>query len=209
MSLLTRCRLVATRGYGAFNPSDLGTGYSLDASGLLLTRTAGGAYRHARGYPPQSAGKFYFESTITAGGTGGQRAVGIATTALGLNDGLELGQQANGCAVGAWLHDGSVRYGSASAVSHFLSANGVGDTICLAVDLDNGKFWVRTRSLAGAINAWNDSGDPSTNSGGISITQGAWMPAACLQATGMGISLNCGQSGFLAPLPNGFSGWSA
>ena len=153
----------------------------------------------------QTAGKFYFEITLTTLRSGANVGLGIGTPASTYT---AMGTSSSG---GVQVYPGSGNiWSNGSYTSLTLGARATGQVIGIAVDLDNRKIWFRV-APSGNWNAGagNDPGTPST---GINIPAGAMCPF-CTFGGGSGIAgtvftANFGASAFTGAVPSGFtSGW--
>lgn len=179
-----------------WNPADKNANIAL-SNGNLTATVGSSAHSGARGTTSKSSGKFYFEVTWDAGG---QCSVGIANTSASLS--TRLGTNANGWA--AWSGGSNIWTNNGSAAG--MTAMAVGNTICIAVDLTNGKFWARVNG-----GNWNNSGtaNPATNTLGVAVTAGTYFPALSLFDAGGAVTANFGATAFAQTIPSGFSAWGA
>lgn len=92
-----------------------------------------------------------------------------------------------------------------------------GDTLAVAVDLTNRKFWVKNIDGPNAPSDWNGilGADPATNTDGVTILAGTIVPFCTFGGTpgdfiGNAWTANFGGSAFIGSAPSGFtSSWSA
>jgi hypothetical protein len=182
------------------DPAALGSGVTLSGDKLTATFSfvTGDPYS-ARGTKSHSVGKFYFE--VTAGGANGIYMSGICKSTDSANQGVNA--MTNGV---GWRSDGAVYV--ATALVATLNTYAVGDTIGVAVDLDNRKIWFRK----GAAGNWNNSGanDPVAGVGGISFSGVTGAVFAVVEAQLIGTTtqkINTGQVPFLGVRPTGFNIW--
>jgi len=98
-------------------------------------------------------------------------------------------------------HDGNLYKNGAVAVSNLRStAPSQGDTISVALDLDNDKVWF------GRNGSW-DNGDPATNTGGYSLTSGlTW--SLCVQG-GNNVCVYTLPASNAYTIPSGFTFYAA
>lgn len=200
-----------------------GTGASLDATNLILT-SGSGANALVRGQGTHNSGKWYFEVTLTQVGSTGNTNVGVGnvraagTSNLGVS-GTDL---AGTLKAGNVVVNGSQSLvmqdvgGATTATSSITFAARVqGDTICVALDLDNGLIWFRTN----ATGNWNNNAarDPATGKGGISLAALGvgpgtdyypWLALDLAASTVQKLTANFGQNAFIGTAPAGFSGWT-
>jgi hypothetical protein len=108
--------------------------------------------------------------------------------------------------------DGSVQSGAATNGTAATDADG--DVVCIAIDLDNAKIWVRING-----GNWNNSGtaNPATSTGGFTytgISGAAVFPTIAVNGAGISNGPVCDlQDGvttaFSQTAPAGFSVWTA
>ena len=116
-----------------------------------------------------SSGKYYYETRIHTETASNGFPSGIHdATSTGLNHGNYIGNTTSTYGLGYSLYStgsGSGYYtnGSNISITGYSSALSAGDIISTAVDLDNNKIWW------GLNGTYFDSGNPSTNTGGIAI----------------------------------------
>jgi len=184
-----------------WNPADKNSNITLSGGNLIATPAAIGNFQALRSVSSQSTGKYYWEITVGTITTPGGNYIGIANGSFALTDGSYVGSGTN---VSAGWGDGS---GNLITNGGFLaSMNGVtygsGDTICFALDKDNGKLWARKGS-----GQWMGTTDnPATNTGGASISAitGAIFAASTLFDVGCPHTANFGGSAFAFTPPAGF-----
>lgn len=192
---------VAEGSANKWNSADKGIDITLSGSDLIATKTAVSTTDEiVRATASASSGKYYWETTINAGGS--NHLVGISTSSESVL--LFLGFSNNGC---GFAKDGNVYIQSLSVASIQTYANG--DVVCVALDLDNSKIWFRTNG-----GNWNNaaigSQNPATNTGGISLSG----MAAGAKFASLGIKIindqgtaNYGATAFAQTAPSGFSMW--
>ena len=197
----------------AFASLDLATARNATLSGDNLVATNTGTTSIDQGVRVASslgrtAGKYYFEVTMSVAATGINRAVGIGTTSstisgMGLSSlavvGTMLGINGNICSNGVGA------LGSIGVVT-------AGQVMGVAADLDNRKIWFRR----GATGNWNGnvSNNPTTNVGGIVVPAGTMVPfqtfGGVSGTAGTIFISNFGASAFSGAVPSGFTaGWPA
>ena len=139
----------------AWNPSDKNASITLSNSNRTASWSSGGFYA-ARGVTGKSSGKWYFEVTHTS--SSGAAWVGVATSAQALN----AYPDGSSTALALYLEYGEV-VGSTTAT---YSAVTDGTAAMIALDADNNKVWF------GSGGTWFASGNPATNSGGLTRPSG-------------------------------------
>lgn len=178
----------------------------LTATNTGTTSTDQGA--HVPFASAKSSGKYYFEITVVSQGGNGFSAdygAGIGT----------VGSTFSG--MGSSATSGLMEFTNAGFVigngSHLgtISAPSNGDTLGFAVDLDHLKFWVKNVSVPGSL--WlNNTGDPASNTGGISVPAGDYVPfstfGGAFGTAGQVQTANFGATAFVGDVPTGFTaGW--
>ena len=113
-----------------------------------------------------SSGKYYYETRINTdtGANGFPSCIHDAATAS-KNYSYYIGYTTSSHGLGYGMYSGDGYYytnGSSTAITGAATMS-AGDIIMLAVDLDNNKIWW------GENGTWYDSGNPASNTGGISI----------------------------------------
>jgi hypothetical protein len=152
----------------------------------------------------KTSGKFYFEVTRMALGTGVNVRAGIGTTASTYTT---IG---NTSTVGNTIYAGGNIWANGSDTGITITAIGTGAPVGIAVDLDNRMIWFRKTPAQN----WNSnvSANPATNVGGIVIPAGTMVPFCTFGGTSgntaQGWTFNFGTGGFAGAVPAGFySGW--
>lgn len=184
-----------------FNPSDKSANITLTNSNFTATRNNNAAteYYGVRSVTSHTNGKWYYEVTIdtlvSSPGPGFANATHDVTS-IGY-----LGSTQNS---GGVYFDGHYEPGT---VANVTTAFAAGSVICIAVDLDNDKFWMREDG-----GAWTGSGDPAANTGGRALPtlMDADVPvyaAAVLRQQGDAVTLNTGNAAFTQTPPSGFTAW--
>ena len=175
------------------------SGGNLVATNTGTTAVTQGA--HALTMDGQAAGKFYFEATWTAKQqTGGNYGIGLGTTASTYT------AMGNGGTTGIMHYAGGTIWSNGSQISGGFGAWAAGQVACLAVDLDNRRFWTRVAPAG----VWNGSGtnNPATNVGGLTIPAGTMIPFVTFGGTGglanNVVTANFGASAFIGAVPSGF-----
>jgi hypothetical protein len=187
---------------------------TLSGSNLVATNTGTTATNQGANVPAASgktAGKFYFEvtlTTVTEIGVPGNYGFGVGTlastyTAMG-----------NNATTGAMVFFSGNIWTNGSSSGSSLGLRGQGNVIGVAVDLDNRKIWFKKVDVTAGN--WNGSGtaDPATNTGGITIPAGTMIPFCTFGGTNGTANnvttTNFGSSSFTGSVPSGFtSGWPA
>lgn len=179
-----------------WNPNDKSASIALSNASLTAASTTA-ALAGSRGSAYRTAGKYYFEAVFDAVGTSYPQ-IGIADGSWSLSS--YLGSDAHGISLG---QDGFGRFSGTAPFSGAgtLSAGGFA---CVALDLDNKRFWAR----AGTGN-WNASGtaNPATNTGGVdisamSVSSGIFLGVG-FNASGQQVTLRL-TGGFGGAVPAGF-----
>jgi hypothetical protein len=105
-----------------------------------------------------SSGKYYFEVFYQLTVSGAFNSAGIATLTAGLSPaGIEVNTAIATKTGGIWVN-------AVNLVDIAILEDQIG---CFAIDLDNGRLWIRTNN-----GLWNNdaSADPATNVGGLDIS---------------------------------------
>jgi hypothetical protein len=179
------------------------TNVTLSNGNLTATHNTTTANSGARSAALLSSGKYYFEVTKTQGGNGD--CLGVLTSG-----GTYTNFVTDGTNCAALYMTGSIYSNGGSA---FLSTGSIsnGQTVGVAVDLDNDKVWFQR------FDGWNGLGisseNPATNTGGASLSSfsGTTLaPAIGFASTTTGnYTANFGASTFIGHAPDGFTaGWS-
>lgn len=179
------------------------TNVTLSGGNLVATNTSSATNQGARVAAAKNTGKFYFEMAMTTTPGGGACSVGVGPLASiysTLNGNGTTGAMLQTDGTGTVFSDGTntgITFGARSA----------GDTIGIAVDLDNRKAWFR---IAAAGN-WNNNAsfNPATNVGGVTVPAGSMAPYAGFAfVSGYVFTANFGASAFAGIVPAGYvSGW--
>ncbi len=137
-------------------------------------------------------------------GSAGDEGYGIATKGDAYSD-------LTGNANNAFLayRSGNVYYHGASIFN--IGGIGAASIVCVAIDLDNLRGWIRN----GASGLWNNSStaNPTTPSSGVDLSAvfgaNAPVPATCSDTSGASVTANFGQGAFSGAVPSGFTaGWT-
>lgn len=187
-----------------WNPADKSSAISLSGGNLLASNPAGG-WKSARGTSSRSAGKRYFEVTVT--GTLLDLGVGLANASATMEN--YAGNDANGILVYANPAATLFVYGGAAVSAWTSSPIASGAVIQVAVDLTAKRLWAKLSTDT----VWNNSAtnNPASGIGGIDITSqlagGAVFPAASVQSSNATLTANFGTSSFVGTAPAGFTLW--
>ncbi len=194
----------ATPGGGAaspttWNPSDKGAGQTLTNGNLTLTGTTVEAVRSIN---PHTTGKYYFEVTLDAV-TGDSQSTGVANSTFVVTT---FAGNTNSAAI--FYNSGNMLVGNVTALT--IPAISVTHIACHAIDLTNGKWWVRD----GASGNWNNdvigNQNPANNTGGVnisSIVSGNMFAAGTSDSSGATTTINFGATAFTGTAPSGFGNW--
>lgn len=190
----------------AYDPATA-TAVTLSGSNLVVTNTGTTTTdQGARGISAlgQTSGKFYFETTITNQGAGGNVGCGICTTTAVYTS---LGTSGAG---GAQMYPASGNIWANGGNSGFsLGARATGQVIGIAVDLTNRKAWFK--KVDGTPTNWNGNAthDPATTVGGVTIPAGTVLPSCTFGGTsgvaGIVFTSNFGATAFVGAVPSGFA----
>jgi hypothetical protein len=154
----------------------------------------------------KTTGKYYFEQTMTTvtGGLGADAGVGVGTVTSTI-----AGIAGNATAGALTYYQSGATYANGVITGFSMGAGAAGQTIGVAVDLDNRKVWFRK----GAAGLWNNTvgADPATNVGGVTLVAGTivpWQTFGNGGTTGHVMTTNFGASVFVGAAPSGFlAGW--
>lgn|SRR5262245_2320498 len=186
------------------NPSDKSANMVLSGGNLTGNISSGGD-NGARATTSIASGKRYFEiKAVDAGtGAGADTGCGIATSSAGLTT---VGATPSNAAL-IYVPSGNIWYNNANT-GISLGTPAVGDVFCIALDMDNKRIWFRRNA-----GNWNNNAsyDPSTNTGGISIssvfTSNAAYPIITIYAISVHLTANFGATAFAQSVPSGFAAW--
>jgi len=177
---------------------------TLSGGNLVVTSTSTSTNQgaHVDAASAKTAGKYYFELTLTSNASvGGNNGIGIGTTAS-----TYAAMGSNATTGNMTFASGNVYAGGAIQSGINIGTFATGQIVGLAIDLDNRRAWFR-KAPAGN---WNASGtaNPATNTGGIVIPAGTMVPFVTFNATSNTWTVNFGMAGFTGAVPSGFtSGW--
>jgi hypothetical protein len=195
--------------YTTLDAATQGASVTLSNGNLSVTQN-GSARTGARSVHGKATGKYYFEGTVTTRGSisPNEHGIGIATEQIPYADICNFSAMA------------AVVYLDNASQSHFyidglwtgidLGAPANGNRFDFAVDLDNGKMWIRRQG-----GNWNNDGaaNPATNTNGQSLGDIAGLavtPVWVTSRSGDDVTFNFGASAFAGSVPSGFtSGWPA
>lgn len=205
---------VIVGGGGATATWDPATATAVTLSGGNLVGTNTGTTSADQGAKVASAsgktsGKYYFEVTFTSAlsAQASNLGFGVGTTASTYTG------MGNNATTGTVDYIGGSIYSNGSSAVASGGGWATGQTLGIAVDLDNRKFWSHLASPPGN---WNVSGsgtaNPATNVGGVTIPSGTMVPFIIFGGSG-GVAnniltANFGATPFIGTVPSGFtSGW--
>jgi len=197
--------------YVTWDPATV-TAVTLSGGNLAATNTGttsadqGARVASASG---KTTGKYYFEAKLTTSTIGGNRGVGIGTSAstyTGLGNNGTTGIMTF-VAGSTWSMGSSIHTWSSWSVNVWHS---------FAFDLDTRKYWWRVASGGNWNNAAIGSQNPAVGSqvGGLTIPAGTMVPFVTFGGTAGAannvITANFGATAFTGTVPSGFtSGWPA
>lgn len=187
------------------------TAVTLSGGDLVATNTgttSANQGAHVASTAGKTTGKYYFEVTFTANTGGGNRGVGIGTTASTYTN---MGNSATTGSV-VYVASGAIYSNGSSQAISIPGITGAGTVFGVAADLDNRKIWFRTAPSGN----WNNNAtyNPATNVGGVTIPAGTMVPFVTFGGTAGAannvFTANFGASGFTGTVPSGFTaGWPA
>lgn len=175
-----------------WSPTDIGASITLSNGNLTGTRTTSASWYAVRGQVMyKSSGKWYWEVTVSSGGDG-YDIIGIGTAAENLT---YPGSSTNG--YGYQGLNGRKYYGG--AYTSWGSTFGVGDTIGVALDLDEGKIWWSKNGV------WQVSGDPGAGSNpAYTEIAGTFYPMVGMYSLNNQVTARFTPASFLHTTPSGF-----
>jgi len=180
-----------------FNPLDNLTILSTYSNGNTTQSTNDTAYGYSRSTLGASSGKYYWEIKVSA--TSGYSVIGVASSACP-NTTTYLGSPANSYS----YYGANGNKFVATVSSSYGNTYTTNDIIGVALDLDNNRLFFSKNGT------WQNSGDPTTSTGAISITDpasttdGFYFPSAS-EYDNTGSSVNTYQANF----GNGYFGTTA
>jgi hypothetical protein len=185
-----------------FDPALVGSVITLSGGNLIASRNSGAQYNCARSTTGKTTGKWYAEMKPVAGSSGdigfgvGRASFALTATYPG-SAAPSVGFRNNGFG----NNDGTPW---ASGAADLTVPNG--GTVCIAVDASAGLVWLGKNGAP----TWNNNpaADPATGVGGLVLSgSGAIHLLTGMYTPPDQVSLNCGQSAFVHPIPVGFSRW--
>lgn len=185
------------------NVLDLGTRYTLDASGKIATtaNTTDDDWKSVRGLHGKRAGKWYVEFSTNENG--------FILAGLGnIQADIDTYPGSNAHSV-AYNYTGNITISNNQSQFSGYTAVGTGDVIGCAVDFTLSKMWFRVNG-----GTWRPSGDPAAGTGGLNFAnavdtiRGMLFPMASVYGTNKSVTINPGPT-FAAARPAGFEMWSA
>lgn len=180
-----------------FDPSKKGTNVTLSGGNLTVTGSGLGVVLSIASH---STGKFYLESSITAGGA----AVGFGNASLGLNSFLGASDNDSvACNNVGQIFINGAQVGSA------ISGFGPTNVVQMAVDFVNQKVWWKVDSL-GWDNDIIANQNPATNTGGTSfstINAGPYFAGTTIGSGSDTSTFNFGGTAYSFTPPAGFGNW--
>lgn len=186
---------------------------TISGSGRIITRTntilgaANSVFGSTDTSDAKVAGKYYLEMTASGTTIGTSEGVGFWTTNYTnlFGDITQVGNTDVIC----WYSDiQGWKYNGANVGSSYGVKINTGDTVQMAIDLDNKRVWARKIG-----NAWNgnSSANPASNTGGVSISGFSSLSkvifAGQRDLNTSQWTINCGQVAFVGTIPVGFSQW--
>ena len=182
--------------YATLNPLNQGTSVTLSNGNLdvlIASGTGGASYRSAFATIGMTSGKWYFEMTVGALGSGGDFFIGISKD---LNGNAFIGATSQ-----SWGYEAVIgaKYNNATFIFAGYSTYTTGDTVLVAFDADNGRVFF------GKNGVWQESGNPATgaNAAYTGLTSGPYF-FGCSTNNSQTINTNFGQRAFAYTAPSGF-----
>ncbi len=161
-----------------------------------VTNDVFNTYGVARSTVSASSGKKYWEMFISA------FSVAAVTEGIANRDATLTSYLGTDTAGMGWGGDGAIYGGAGGAIQTWAD----GDTLCFALDIDNGNIWFRTNG-----GNWNNSAtaNPATNTEGkaISPVTAPFYAATSLYRDDDYAILNLGATPFAQAVPAGFGKW--
>jgi hypothetical protein len=157
----------------------------------------------------KSSGKYYYEMSYTLATAGANVGVGVGTTASTYT--------AQGGGAGGMMFSGTGNiYTNSIFSTKSISGRSTADVVAVAVDITNLKIWFKVAFGSGSGGDWNNTvgADPATNTGGLAIPAGTYIPFVVFGGTSGAAGgkwyANFGNTNFILAVPSGFtSGWPA
>ena len=192
-----------TKNYCTWNPI-IPTDAVLSDGNLTVALTGNVVYDSAGAtisFPP--SGKFYFEVTATTLGSTNGIYIGIADAATIKKDTSGIDSDVK---IRAYQGTAGTIRSDLVASASYGDAWGQGETVGVAVDMDNGALYFRNEGV------WQDSGDPTSGASktGAAFTDlvssgHTWTPFVHNDGTSESVyALNCGQFDYEDTAPEGF-----
>jgi hypothetical protein len=189
-----------------WNPSDKSSNVTLSGGNLVVTETTASVSGCVRSIAHVTAGKFYWENTITTlVALNVYTFVAVSDSTTGLTASQPAATMISCASNGGHVYAGNTDTGI--AFGNFSS----GDVYCMALDITAGLLWLRK----GAGGLWNASGtaNPATGTGGINVSAivSASKPAFAMVGvfhngtTGGVTTANFGATAFTGAVPGGFT----
>jgi hypothetical protein len=157
--------------------------------------------------PGKSAGKFYYEVTLTNWATGGSIGVGGVGTPT-----TSFGDMQSGSVGGVMLSSSGGQIWSNFTIPASIGTLANGNVIGFAINLDARMFWCRL--VVPTVGLWNGTptGDPTNPVSGVLLPVGLLTPFCTFggASTGPGnkVTTNFGAQGFHGAIPIGYiEGW--
>lgn len=198
-----------------WNPHDKAPTVALSSGNLVATDTAAAAPdANVRGSFGRSTGKFYFEITEpTTSHSPESSGFGFANAAASL-DSEYAGQTLN--SVGYYKFDGTTSTGEVDFNNAFVDTAGpavstLPQTWGVAVDIDNGRWWIRVGTGGFIKNGVTIDITATTPSDSFPLPSISLSPIyPFLQLSWVDTwTVNFGATSFTAPIPIGFTSWDA
>jgi hypothetical protein len=197
-----------------WNPAD-NSDATLSGGNLIASFATTTAFRSCRATTFKNTGKWYFEDTIsnTLGPAAGGWLAGMANSSASLTS--YPGVDANSI---GFENNGYVIFGGGLTFLSWVANTGLGHVIGFAVDIDNGRWWVRDVTTGSPWNVTGTSADPATGIAGFDITSLPNRLTTGITIAGCGNfggatpedhTLNAGASSFVGGVPGGFNAWDA
>lgn len=187
-----------------------GAAITLSNSNKTATPASGANFNFAFGTPAKYTGKFYFEFNLAsvssaavglASGEGRAPGYGVGLNTFGKQQPGQLGWQPNG--------DVAVNPLGAVVILTTIQTYAAGDTLGIAVDIDNDLVWFRTNA-----GNWNNNGsaNPATGTLGLSLAPVYARSSSPLIWPGANLAAAANQlhmlsADFAQTPPSGFSQW--
>ncbi|MCK5200307.1 MAG: hypothetical protein KAR21_18245, partial [Spirochaetales bacterium] len=179
--------------YTTYNPSDKSAQIVLSNGNLTATNSASSDAASVRSVLGKLSGKYYWEVTISESVTEFLK-IGIGNSSANIEDfpGKNINSYGHGAGGGKYYNDNWQEYGDSFTE---------GDTVSIALDMDNGKVWWAKNGV------WQASGDPAsgTNEAFSGINGTFYSMDSPGFTSGESVTANFGMSSFLYSVPSGFT----